>query len=292
MHALRNRPSNLNAYFGPAVLVLLVLAYLPLLVYWIDGWLTKSISLEHEYFSYALIGFPFAAYIAWLKRDRWQALPDSIHPLGLALLALGAVLYASGLSEFVNLSFPIVLAGLCLAWKGIPGLRLMVFPLLFVLLATPNEIPYLIAPYTLGLQSFIAAVAGFILTQFGVDVTVQGIYLYGTHGTVEVAPHCAGLKMLMTSLYVGLMILYWIGAIASPSKVFLVCGGAILLSVVWNIGRNTLLTLFHTTGKEALFHWLHAGWGGDVYSAGLLGMVLLWATAIDRLLPNPGEYDS
>ncbi len=270
----------------PLVLTaLLALLYGPLLWHWVDGWITKSISIEHEYFSYGLIGLPFAAYVAWLKRSRWQALPDTSQPWGLSLLVLAAIAYGTGLTEWVNLSFPLALAGLCWTWKGLPGLRLMAFPLLFVLLATPNEVPYLISPHTLWLQHFIASVAGFILNQFDLGVTVEGIYLYVNDRIVEVAPYCAGLKMLLTSLYVGLMLLYWTGAIRSRLKVVLLLGGAIAISVFMNILRNTGLTFFHGTGRDGLFSMFHEGIGGDLYSAGMLGLIMLWLYGLEQILP-------
>ncbi|NEP39547.1 MAG: cyanoexosortase B, partial [Okeania sp. SIO2H7] len=189
-----------------AIAALVFLIYIPLIIYWYDGWLNKSISIEHEYFSHGIIGLPFAGYIVWNNRHKWQELPNIFHPLGGILLGLAGAWYVSGIPDLINLSFPLILAGICLWFKGIPGLKLMVIPLIFVLLASPNHIPYLIEPYALPLQKFIAAVAGFILTQLNMDVTVEQIYLYVGGRIVEVAPHCAGLKMLFTSLYVSLML--------------------------------------------------------------------------------------
>ena len=160
-----------------AIGALLLALYGPLMLHWVDGWLNKSINLEHEYFSHGLIGFPFAAYIAWEQRQEWEELPDRPNPVGGVLMGLAAVFYLSGLWDLVNLSLPLLLIGMCVWLKGLPGLRLMGFPLLLIALATPNDLPYLIAPYTLPLQSFIAGVAGFILMQFGLDVTVENIYL-------------------------------------------------------------------------------------------------------------------
>ncbi|WP_026795640.1 MULTISPECIES: cyanoexosortase B [Planktothrix] len=257
------------------IVILMVLLYAPLLIHWYDGWLHKTISIEHEYFSHGLIGLPFAAYIAWTKRHQWKRLPNTSHPLGIGLIVIGSIFYWSGLSDLVNLSFPLMLAGLCLSFKGIEGLKLQKMPLVFVLLATPNHLPYLIEPLALPLQKFIANVAGFILIQFNLNVHVEQIYLFVNDQIVEVAPHCAGLKMLFTSLYVGLMLLYWTGLLDSKklSIFFLVSAG--LISVIANIIRNTLLTLFHGTGQEGLFSWLHEGWGGDLYSACMLGLLVV-----------------
>jgi cyanoexosortase B len=257
------------------IVLLMVLLYAPLLIHWYDGWLNKSINIEHEYFSHGLIGLPFAAYIIWGKRHQWKRLPNTSHPLGIGLIVISSIFYWSGLSDLVNLSFPLMLAGLCLSFKGISGLQLQRMPLVFILLATPNHLPYLIEPLALPLQKFIANVAGFILIQFNLDVHVEQIYLFVNDQIVEVAPHCAGLKMLFTSLYVGLMLLYWTGLLDSRkySIFFLVSAG--LISIIANIIRNTLLTLFHGTGQDGLFSWLHEGWGGDLYSACMLGLLVI-----------------
>jgi cyanoexosortase B len=281
--------TNSSQLMSLALLGILVLLYAPLLLYWWDGWAKKSISIEHEYFSHGIIGLPFAAYLCWVNRKKWQRLPNTSHPLGAALLVVGGIFYLSGVSEWVNISFPAILAGLCLWLKGIPGFKLQGFPLLLVLLATPNSVPYLITPYTLPLQSFIAATAGFILTQMGMQVIVDGINIYVGGRIVEVAPYCAGLKMLFTTLYVGLMLLYWTGALSSRRKSIWFLSIAVLISVSANIVRNTLLSFFHGTGQEGAFHWLHDSWGGDVYSAVMLLLLIPVLNWIDAYFSEVSE---
>jgi cyanoexosortase B len=265
-----------------AVSGLLLLLYAPLLIHWCDGWINKNISTEHEYFSHGLIGLPFAAYLVWGNRDRWQELPRSTHLAGLVLLLVGMFCYLSSLSSLVNLSLPLVLIGICLWLKGKAGLRLQAFPLLLVFLATPTEVPYLIAPYTLPLQRFIAGTAAFILSQFGVEVRVDQIYLFVNDQIVEVAPYCAGLKMLFTSIYVGLMLLYWTETWRSKAIILWFFSGILIISTSANILRNTLLTFFHGTGQSQAFAWLHEGWGGDLYSSCMLGLLVILLKGIER----------
>ena len=269
-------------YYEYLIIALLLLIYTPLLIYWYDGWLNKSISIEHEYFSHGLIGLPFAVYLVWLQRKQWRKLTDKSNFWGVIALAIGTVFYFTGVAELVNLSFPLVLSGICLVLKGIPGLKLQGFPLLLVLLATPNSIPYLITPLSLPLQKLIAGTAGFILLHFGLDVSVDGIYLAVGGKLVEVAPYCAGLKMLFASWYVTLMLLYWTNNLGDRAKTWGLLVIATMISVVANIFRNTLLAFFHGTGRSDLFTWLHDSWGGDVYSTLMLGTIVLSLNLIDR----------
>lgn len=258
-----------------SILALLALLYGPILVYWYDGWLNKSIGIEHEYFSHGLIGLPYAAYIVWMQRNKWQQLKDHHHPLGGILLGLGAVFYLTGNATWVNFSLPLILTGICLWFKGIPGAKLQWFPLLLVILATPNPIPYLITPYTLPLQEFIAGVAGFILMQLGMQVSVNGIYIAVNGKPVEVAPYCAGLKMLFTTLYVTLLLLHWTNSLKNFKKVTFMIVCAALISVISNIIRNSLLSMFHGTGQQDKFIYLHEGTGGDIYSVIMLFMIIV-----------------
>ncbi|QLE55160.1 cyanoexosortase B [Nostoc sp. TCL26-01] len=284
---IKNR--SIDQLIGIGIFGVLVLLYAPILWHWLDGWLYKTISTEHEYFSHGIIGIPFAAYLAWGNRKKWQRLANKTHPLGGTLLVLGGIFYLTGVTEWVNLSLPTILAGLCLWFKGLPGLRLHGFSLLLVLLATPTAVPYLIAPYTFPLQSFIAGTAGFILNQVGIVAIVDGINIYVNGRIVEVAPYCAGLKMLFTTIYVSLMLLYWTGTLASRRITIWFLSTGVIISVIANIIRNTLLSYFHGTGQEGAFKWLHDSWGGDLYSAlMLLSLVPLlnWMDSYFSVLPD------
>ncbi|TVQ54464.1 MAG: cyanoexosortase B, partial [Spirulina sp. DLM2.Bin59] len=79
-------PSRLQTHWlNGLILALLAALYGPLLIHWADGWLNKSISLEHEYFSHGLLGLPYAAYLVWEQRKPWQKLPSLSHPGGFVL---------------------------------------------------------------------------------------------------------------------------------------------------------------------------------------------------------------
>jgi cyanoexosortase B len=283
----RNTAQLLNI----AIFAFLVLLYAPLLLHWVDGWLNKSISIEHEYFSHGLLGLPVASYLIWSNRKKWHRLPDTPHPVGAVLLAMAGVFYLSGVPEWVNISLPTILAGLCLWFKGIPGFRLQGFALLLIFLATPTAIPYLLVPYTLPLQSFIAGTAGFILNQLGMQVVVDEINIYVNGRIVEVAPYCAGLKMLFTTIYVSLMLLYWTDGLSSRRTTTWFLSSAVVISIIANIIRNTLLSFFHGSGREGAFKWLHDSWGGDLYSAGMLLLLVPLVNWMNNYFATDAEVE-
>ena len=269
------------------IIAFLAILYGPLLSFWIDGWLSKNINIEHEYFSHAIIGFPYAAYMIFRRNNsKWQKLENTMHPLGGFFLALGLAFYITGTRELVGLSFPIVIAGIMVWLKGIPGLKLNWFPWLLIFLGTPNSVPYLITPYTLPLQKFIAGVAWFLLQLLGVNTQVEGIYLYVNNIPVEVAPYCAGLKMLFTSCYVTLLLLDWTGNIKNKRRVITLLTSAITISVTANIVRNTLLAVFHGNGMDKAFYILHDSWGGDIYSVAMLGTIVGLNSLLDHFSHN------
>ncbi|MEL6162597.1 MAG: archaeosortase/exosortase family protein, partial [Cyanobacteria bacterium J06628_3] len=64
---------------------------------------------------------------------------------------------------------------------------------------------------------------------------------------------------------------------------------AVIISVTANIIRNTLLTFFHGTGKDGAFHWLHDSWGGDLYSACMLLVLIPVINWIDSYFSEDSE---
>ena len=62
--------------------------------------------------------------------------------------------------------------------------------------------------------------------------------------------------------------------------------GIIAVSVVGNILRNAILTFFHGNQMDAAFEWLHDSWGGDLYSAAMLGSLVVLVQILQRYVPD------
>jgi cyanoexosortase B len=87
---------------------------------------------------------------------------------------------------------------------------------------------------------------------------------------------------MFTCLYAGLILIYWTKLWHSRFKTILFSLGIIVVSIISNIIRNTILTFFHGTGQDAAFKWLHDSWGGDLYSTVVLVLLIPLFKGVER----------
>jgi cyanoexosortase B len=123
-------------------------------------------------------------------------------------------------------------------------------------------------------------------------VAVDQIYVSVDGRLVEVGAYCSGLKMLFNSFYLGIMLLYWSGAVASRKTTTAFLVGAVIISICASIFRNTLLIFFHGSGQESAFKWLHEEWGGHVYSAAILVLLVPLLNVIERYFSNAESQEN
>lgn len=150
---------------------------------------------------------PFlTAYFLWERREALQRTAVSPNPLGAGLLGAGLFLLVVGLVGVElytqRFSFLIVLAGLVLLIGGWAYLRLVAFPLAFLIFMIP--LPAIVVnTIAFPLQLFAAKTATFCLYSLGIPVLREGnvIMLAGT--TLEVAEACSGLRSLLALLALG-----------------------------------------------------------------------------------------
>ena len=124
-----------------ALAVCLVVAGLGV-VYWrmCSASLVNAWEVDGNY-SHGFLIVPIALYFVWERRGALAAVEPQSSPLGLALLAGGICILLAGLlgSELFlsRISLVVVLAGIVLFLFGWRHLRLLAFPLAFLLLMIP-----------------------------------------------------------------------------------------------------------------------------------------------------------
>jgi exosortase B len=219
-----------------------------------------------------------ALYLLFAKRHELAALP--VQPdtrLGFPVLILGGAMYALGRSQFIMVfelfSQIIVLAALILLFSGRRGLRLVWFPLFFLLFMVPLP-GTLVAAVTGPLKVAVSAVASTLLYELGYPVGRAGVLLTVGPYQLLVADACAGLNSMFTLEALGLLYMNLVGY-TNPVRNIVLAILVIPIAFAANIVRVMILVLvtFHL-GDEAGQGFLHDFAGMVLFMVGL-ALILL-----------------
>ena len=201
---------------------------------------------------------------------------------GFCLLVFAGLTFALGFSQEVWIctigSQILVLAALALIFKGWRGLRLMWFPLFFMIFMVPLP-NSLVAAVTAPLKTAVSAVAGNLLYHAGFPVGRSGVMLTVGQYQLLVADACAGLNSMFTlealgMLYMNLMQYKSVGRNVSLALAL------IPTAFVSNVCRVMILVLVtYYFGDEAGQGFVH-GFAGMVLFMVALMLMLLY----DRIL--------
>jgi exosortase B len=224
-----------------------------------------------------------SAYLLYAKRHELaEASPAQKTWLGWPVLIFGVLLYALGRSQFIMFfeifSQIVVLSGLVLVFAGVRGLRVVWFPLFFMLFMVPLP-GSLVASVTGPLKSAVSAVASSLLYEVGYPVGRAGVVMTVGPYQLLVADACAGLNSMFTLEALGLLYMNLMGythAVRNTVLALLI----IPISFAANIVRVMILVLVtYHFGDEAGQGFIH-GFAGMVLF--LVGLLLMLAT--DKLL--------
>ncbi len=218
---------------------------------------------------------PFlSAYLVWERREKLLALPVVPSLWGVGVLGFGLIMLLIG-SVGVELytqrtSLIVVLAGLVLLVLGREFLRVLMFPIVFLLFMVP--LPAIVVnAVSFPLQLFAAQTATFCLFNLGIPVLREGnvIVLAGT--TLEVAEACSGIRSLQALLALGTVYAYF------SQRVMWKRWALVLLSIPIAIAANAFRVsgtgvLAHYFGIEAAegFYHTFSGWLIFLVAFGLL----------------------
>ena len=190
---------KVEGYWRSVFLALLViLLYAPVLLR------MASQSFEDPNYSHAFLIPVFSAYLIWQRRHRLAQVEKkpSLMGIGVVLGALGLLFLGDlGAELFLTrISLPIMLAGLVLYFFGRSTLRLLAFPISFLVLMIPiPAILYnrMVFPLQLLSSRFATSVLQMIKV---VPVLREGNLLILPHCTLEVVDACSGIRSLMSIL--------------------------------------------------------------------------------------------
>jgi exosortase B len=219
-----------------------------------------------------------AIWLLFQKRHDLAALPapEQRWP-GYLMLLCGVLLYAVGRSQFIMVfeifSQIVVLTGLVLLFTGTRGLRLVWFPLFFLLFMVPLP-GSLVAGITGPLKSAVSAVAAELLYAIGYPVGRAGVVLTVGPYQLLVADACAGLNSMFTLEALGLLYMNLMGYTNAVRNVTL----AVLIipiAFIANIVRVMILVLVtYHFGDEAGQGFIHDFAGMVLFLVGLVLMLI------------------
>jgi exosortase len=264
------------------VLGALVLVYWSVLRGLVSAWSTDD-NYSHGFFI-----VPLALYFAWERRHAIAVAPVRPSMVGLIVVAGSLFLLVAGLlgaELFLSrLSILGTIAGAILFLFGWPMLRLLFFPLAFMLLMIP--LPAIIFnKIAFPLQLLASHVGEYTISSLDIPILREGNVLILANATLEVAEACSGIRSLVSLFTLGIVFGYfvdrrfWVRAVIALSAVPV----AIVANGLRVASAGIAAYNFGSAGVEGLFHEF-SGW--VVFVLAFLMMFAL-QRLLQRFLPPP-----
>ena len=240
--------------FG-ALLGLLYAHVLPELVH--DWW-------DDPNYSHGFLVPLFSAYLMWQRRQAISTTEFRPSWWGLALILVGVaslILGHVGAEAFISrASLIVILAGLTWFHTGWSMLRVVMFPLAFLLFMIPLP-AVLFYAVAFRLQGLAAQNAAWVLDRMGVPVLIDGNVIHLSHISLGVTEACSGIRSLISLLALALG---W-AALALPGAITMAVFGIVTIpiTIIANAGRVVITGLigqwFGRQYAEGFFH-MASGW--------------------------------
>lgn len=265
----------------------LALASFALLFFDVGRALVSDWSTDDNY-SHGFLVVPVALYLAWERKDALAVAPARPSLLGLvvvagSLLVLGAGTLGAELF-LTRLAIVGVLVGVVLFVWGWAHLRLLAFPLAFLLLMIP--LPAIIFnQIALPLQLLASQVGEAGLRLVGVPVLREGNLMLLASTTLEVAEACSGIRSLVSLLTLGIVYGYFMD---SRGWVRWLLALATVPIAVFTNGLRVAGTgvAAHYYGPEAAEGFLHSFSGWLVFVSAL-ALLFALREVLNKVAPDP-----
>jgi exosortase len=267
-------------------LVLVVLA---------GAWLYSSVAaglvrdwVNDENYSHGFLIPPLAAYFVWERRARLRALQPRPSMLGLVLLLASLAMLVAGVlgAEFFlsRISLIGAIAGTVLFLAGREWLRVVAFPIAFLLLMVP--IPAIVFnQIAFPLQLFASRFGVSAIQLCGVPVLREGNVIILANTSLEVAEACSGIRSLVSLLTLGIVYGYfadsrtWVRVAIAVSTVPI----AIVANGLRVAGTGVLA---HYVGPDAAQGFFHTFSGWLVFLSAF-ALVAAVVHSLHHFVPEP-----
>jgi exosortase len=165
-----------------------------------------------EEFSHGFFVIPLAAYFVWERRRALLEAPVRPSMAGFALVGASLLVFIAGRFGaelyLTRVSLLGVLAGIVLTLGGWKRLRIVAFPLAFLLLMVP--LPSVVFnQITFPLQGVASRAGEAVIAAAGVPVLREGNVLHVPGRALEVVEACSGIRSLMSLLMLAIVLGYF-----------------------------------------------------------------------------------
>ena len=228
-------------------------------------------------YSHGFFVVPLSLYFAWERREALASAVMRPHWAGLLLIAASLLIYFAGVMGaelfLTRASLIGVIAGSVLFLFGSAHLRVLLFPIAFLLLMIPPP-AVLFNQLALPLQLFASRMGEGIIAAAGVPVLRDGNVLHLPSRSLEVVEACSGIRSLISLLMLALVLGYFtdrrIGARIA------IAVAAVPLAIVANAVRvaGTGITS-EWVSPSAADGFFHAFSGWLMFVVAVFGLVLL-----------------
>lgn len=263
-----------------------LLLYAPVLRSLVSDWTTD------DNYSHGFVIVPFAVWFAWERRARLGAAVVAPSVAGLLVLVGGLALLLVGLlgaERFLTrISMLVVIAGGLAFVRGWQSVKVLAFPLAFLLLMIP--IPEIIfSRIAFPLQLLASRVGETMLSALSIPVLREGNLIILARTTLEVAEACSGIRSLISLLTLGIIYGYFLDSRLSVRTA--VALATVPIAIVANSVRvaGTGVAAHHF-GEEAAQGFFHTFSGWLVFGVAF-GLLFLASHVVLRLLPPPAVVE-
>jgi exosortase len=202
MMAPRNKSLAIAAVLAAAIGML----YAPVLSSLVRQWASD------DNYSHGFLVLPLALYFAWERRAALARADSRANLAGAFLILASLLVWTAGLLGaelfLTRVSLIGVIAGTIWFVWGWPHLRILVFPVLFLLLMIPLP-AILFNQIAFPLQLLASQAGEFVISTAGVPVLREGNVLVLPSRTLEVAEACSGIRSLVSLLMLAIVLGYF-----------------------------------------------------------------------------------
>lgn len=271
-----------------AVLLLLwLISFYPVYPSLVDTW------LNHSNNSHGILVPLISGFFIWQKRE--QLLSTPLNPslwggiLLLCSLLLYSLFYIGAVAIACRLMIILSLIGLILFNFGAGVLRVIRFPVFFLIFMIPIPVS-LYTMIAFPLQIFATDASAAAINLVSIPVYQEGNMLYFAQTSLEVAEACSGLRSMTTFLMLGCLFAYLMDK-GVPQRLILVAS-SIPLAIFANFVRVTGTgILAHFFGARTARGFLHEFSGLAVFAFGFVLLFALYSLLNRQRPPETQQKD-